>query len=71
MGIDGEWTEDELDACRGDRFGQLFSEPTSGAPGYDDPKGHPGSSGALTGDKASHGLFVEDLANGDLSFSDP
>ena len=38
--IGSDRTEDELDACRGHRFGQLLGEPASGAASHNDPIRH-------------------------------
>jgi len=36
-----EWAEDELDARRSDRFGQVLGQAPRRAPGHDDPVAHP------------------------------
>lgn len=67
--IVGERTEQELDAGRGYRLGQVLGQLASGGPGHYDPEAH--SAGRRFRQQRTDCVLVEDVSALDVAFGAP
>jgi hypothetical protein len=63
--------EDELDARRSSRLGQVLGKAPRRALGHDDPEAHRQLRSLASGDEVSHRSLVKHLSRGDVRFGCP